>query len=382
MYLKEIKLTNFRNYENLTLKLHSGINIICGQNAQGKTNLLESIYVLGLTKSHRSFIDHNLIQNDKKFSRIEGILSIDEFDTKMELALEPKKKQMKIDSTSVVRTSDYISKMNLIIFYPEDLELLKGSPGIRRRYLNMELCQLYGNYLNLLNDYNKLLKIRNDLLKKMTKEQEMDQNYFQIITTYLIDKAVSIYRMRKRFIDKLNCISPEIYKNITGMDGFHLVYKPSIEIDSCEKDTLKERLQKKFDQMLSVEQKLGVTMIGPHRDDFDFYIGDLNIRSFGSQGQQRVSILALKLSEIEIFTEYRGTTQILLLDDVFSELDDEKKNNLLKYMNQKIQTIITTTELTSIDETLKKHSKMIKIDHAEVIEIEEVEENGTKTRTL
>lgn len=378
MFLKEIKLTNFRNYENLSLSFHPGINIIYGQNAQGKTNLLESIYVLGLTKSHRSFIDHNLVQTNKDFARIEGTIVIDSFDTKMELILESKKKKLKIDSDLMNKVSDYVSKMNIIIFYPEDLELLKGSPGDRRRYLNMELCQLYSNYLNVLNDYNKLLKIRNDLLKKQMKGDSIDLNYFQILTTYFIDKGVAIYRMRKKFIDKLNDISPDIYDCITGMSDFHLVYKPCFEINSYEKNELKQVLKEKLDQMNRIEIKLGTTMVGPHRDDFEFYIGDKNLKVYGSQGQQRVSILALKLAEIDIFNTYRGTTPILLLDDVFSELDDEKKNNLLKYINQNIQTIITTTDLSNLDERLTKGSKLIKIDHAEVMQIEEVDLNGTK----
>lgn len=373
MFLKEIKLTNFRNYENLSLVFHPGINIIYGQNAQGKTNLLESIYVLGLTKSHRSFIDHNLIKENKDFARIEGKLTIDHFDTKMELLLETKKKKLKIDSDVVGKVSDYVSKMNIIIFYPEDLDLLKGAPGIRRRYLNMELCQLYSNYLNLLNDYNKLLKIRNELLKKRMKEEVVDSNYFHIVTTYFIDKGVSIYRMRKKFIDRLNAISPEIYETITGMKGFHLEYRPCFEITSFEKEFLKQQFIEKLQNMEKVELKLGTTMVGPHRDDFEFYLADRNLKVYGSQGQQRVAILALKLAEIDIFTDCRGTTPILLLDDVFSELDDKKKNNLLKYIDQNIQTIITTTDLDSIDESLKKQSKLIEIDHAEIMQIEEVE---------
>ncbi len=373
MFLKEIKLTNFRNYENLSLVFHPGINIIYGQNAQGKTNLLESIYVLGLTKSHRSFIDHNLIKENKDFARIEGKLTIDHFDTKMELLLETKKKKLKIDSDVVGKVSDYVSKMNIIIFYPEDLDLLKGAPGIRRRYLNMELCQLYSNYLNLLNDYNKLLKIRNELLKKRMKEEVVDSNYFHIVTTYFIDKGVSIYRMRKNFIDRLNAISPEIYETITGMKGFHLEYRPCFEITSFEKEFLKQQFIEKLQNMEKVELKLGTTMVGPHRDDFEFYLAERNLKVYGSQGQQRVAILALKLAEIDIFTDCRGTTPILLLDDVFSELDDKKKNNLLKYIDQNIQTIITTTDLDSIDESLKKQSKLIEIDHAEIMQIEEVE---------
>lgn len=376
MYLKRINISNFRNYENLTVDLHPGVNIIYGKNAQGKTNLLESIYVLGLTKSHRSFIDHSLIKNEEETAYISGLLSDQQassFDTKLELGFNRNKKKLKIDSVEIKKISDYISKMNIIIFYPDDLELVKGSPGDRRRYLNMELCQLYGNYVNLLNDYHKLLKIRNEYLKKMNKQEVIDENYFQILTNYLIDKAISIYKMRKKFVDKLNEISPDIYENITGNKGFHLVYKASVDFTEYKTDTMKLEMEAKLNQLRNVEIKLGTTMVGPHRDDFEFYLDDLNIKNYGSQGQQRVSILSLKLAEIKIFEDYRDTLPILLLDDVFSELDGIKKNNLLEYIHSGIQTIITTTDLANISEEILKKAKKIEIENAKIIHIEEVD---------
>lgn len=382
VYLKRINITNFRNYESLELDLFPGINIIYGKNAQGKTNLLESIYVLGLTKSHRSFIDHSLIKNDANFAYISGILRTDHLDNKLEIGFDSKKKKLKVNQEEVKKISDYISKMNIIIFFPDDLELVKGSPIVRRRYLNMELCQLYGNYVNLLNDYNKLLKIRNEYLKKQGKKEEIDENYFQILTNYLVDKAVSIYRMRKKFIDELNEISPGIYKDITGFDGFHLVYKMGVDFKEYKLDSMKKEMLEKLKQNRSIEMKLGSTLIGPHRDDFEFYLGDLNIKNYGSQGQQRVSVLALKLSEIQVFMKYRDTSPILLLDDVFSELDEIKKNNLLEYINSGIQTIITTTDLETIDKNILSSAKKIEIEEAKIIHIEEVDEDGRENRTL
>ena len=378
MILKHIKLKDFRNYQALDLTFYEGINIIIGNNAQGKTNLLESIYVLALTKSHRSFIDHNLIRNGESCSKITGILEKDHIDTKLEIVLDQKKKQFWIDGDPIKKVSDYISNMNIIIFYPEDLELIKGSPALRRRYINVELSQLYGSYLNVVNDYTKLLKMRNDYLKKMQKGISVDISYFQIITGYLIDKAVILYQYRYKFVEKLNRYVSNIYFDITGFEGFHLKYKNYFDFEEFNKEYIKERLTIKFQSLFGAEQRSGTTLVGPHRDDLEFYLNDRDLRVYGSQGQQRLAVLAIKLAEISIFHQYSGSMPILLLDDVFSELDDIKKNNLLKYINQNVQTIITTTDLKNIDLEILNHSKVIQIDDGHVIKEEEVDMNGTK----
>lgn len=363
MYLEKIEINQFRNYENLFLEFSKGLNIIYGENAQGKTNLLESIYVLGLTKSHRSFIDHNLIKNNASFARLKGILNVNDYKSTLELIIQKTGKKMKIDHNDVKKISDYITNMNIIIFYPEDLKIVKDSPGERRKFLNTELSQLYNNYYNILNEYNKLLKMRNDYLKKM---ESFDISYFEIITSYLIDKAVLLYRMREQFVKELNKSCGKIFKHITGLDDFHIVYKTNIDLGTTAE--MKERLKKKFEDLIEVEKKLGVTMVGPHKDDLEFYLGDLNIKNYGSQGQQRISVLSLKLSEIEIFKQYKGYYPILLLDDVFSELDEHKKNNLLFYINEEIQTIITTTDLNLIESSIIKKSKLFHIRQGKLVE--------------
>jgi DNA replication and repair protein RecF len=372
MILKELSIINFRNYKNISINLSPKINIIYGNNAQGKTNLLESIYVLGITKSHRSFIDNNLIKSGEKKSKIKGIVKIENLNTTLEVNIENKNKQLKIDNNDIKKVSDYISKMNIIIFYPEDLELIKGSPAIRRRYINLELAQLYPNYLILISEYNKLLKIRNEYLKKMQKNISVDNNYFCILTNYLIEKAVNIYIYRKKFIDQINFNATKIFKNISELDNFYIKYKPNIDFDKYEKDYLKKILDEKIKKAYQNEIKIGSTLFGPHKDDFEFYIDNFNLKNYGSQGQQRVAILSLKLSEIEIFKNERNTEPILLLDDVFSELDDIKKNNLLLHINDNIQTIITTTDLKNIDAEIIKQSKIINIDNGMIVNKEEV----------
>lgn len=374
MILKEISFTNFRNYENVSLSLNEGINILYGNNAQGKTNLLESIYFLALTKSHRSFIDRDLIMKNKDFCNLKGKIIENNIETKLEISLRNKVKKLKVDQTEVKKTSDYISNLNVIIFYPEDLYLIKGAPNERRRFINLELSQLYNNYLNILSDYNKLLKTRNEYLKKIKKE-EYDISYFEALNKYFIEKAAIIYSFRKKYIDNINEFCGTIYKNISGMGNFNIIYKPIISFQSYEIENLKKQIEEKIKKTLPIEIKLGISLIGPHRDDFEFMLDDINLKSYGSQGQQRMGVISLKLSEIEIFKKYKKTKPILLLDDVFSELDDEKKNNLLMYINKDIQTIITTTEINNIGTEIINYSKIIKVEQGKLIE---EENNGKK----
>ena len=375
MYIKRLKLHNFRNYKSLSITLTKGINIIYGENAQGKTNLLESIYVLGLTKSHRSFIDNNLIKKDESYLTIEGVLNNNKLDNKLNIYIDSKNKVLKYNNNLIKKISDYISLMNIIIFYPDDLELIKGSPQLRRKYINLELSQLYSNYFILINEYNKILKLRNEYLKKINKKISIDKNYMEILTGYLIDKSIMIYKLRNKFINKVNEYCSDIYKNIMNLDGFNIKYIPSVEIN-LKDNNLKEILRVEYAKKLEYDIKLCSTSIGPHKDDIEFFLGDKNLKFYGSQGQQRVAVLALKLSEIEIFKKYKDSTPILLLDDIFSELDDNKKNNLLKYINRNIQTIITTTDLNNLDKTLIKKSKLFNINNGNIIKIKEVKLDG------
>lgn len=375
MILEEISLKNFRNYDSLKIKLNPQINIIYGNNAQGKTNLLESIYVLGITRSHRLNIDTNLIKDGEEISRISGIIKQDKIKKRLEVTLSKNKKELKIDKNDIKKVSDYIlSSLNIIIFYPEDLEIIKGSPNIRRNFLNLELSQLSDNYLKILTEYNKLLKIRNDYLKKISKGIKIDENYFWIITNYMIDKAIIIFKMRKKFVEKLNDQCENIFYELSKLENFKITYKSNL-FDYLGED-MKNRLFEKYQSIYKREIKLGTTLLGPHRDDLEFYLEDKNLKDYGSQGQQRLAILSMKLSEIDIFKVYKNTYPILLLDDVFSELDDIKKNNIMKFIKENIQVIITTTDLKRINKKIFASAKIFKIKNGEVIKLEEVTKNG------
>lgn len=379
MILKKIELLNFRNYEKLSTRFYKGINIIYGDNAQGKTNLLESIYVLGITKSHRSFIDNSLIKNFQNKAIISGIINNGSLDVNLKVIIENNKKVLKIDDTTIKKVSDYLSNMNIIIFYPDDLELLKGSPQVRRKYFNLELSQLYSNYYIVLNEYNKLLKIRNEYLKRMNKNIYVDKNYFDILTHYLVDKAIILMKIRNKYIEKLNNYCDNIFNDIMKLKNFRIRYVPSFDIDFSNDEQSKKMLINLYEEKLNYDIKLCSTSYGPHKDDFEFLLDDYNLKNYGSQGQQRIAILCLKLSEIEIFKKYKKSTPILLLDDVFSELSDDKKNNLMKYISKEIQTIITTTELSNLDKKLVKKSKLFKIENGKLIKVKEVIDNERRT---
>lgn len=366
MFLKSISVVNFRNYDNLELELSPNVNIIYGDNAQGKTNLLESIYFLAMTKSHRSFIDDNLIREGEKIAKIDGLVSNDDFETNLRIVLSTASKKMFVDGNNYKKVSDYVSRMNVIIFYPEDLELVKGGPLVRRRYINLELSQLYSNYMDILNDYKKLIKIKGNYLKGVKSGNKMDDNYYSILNEYIIKRSVPIYIMRKKFIDKINMFASSIFFDLSGTKGFNIRYKTSISMDDVDSDRIGLELREQSKLLLSDEIKMGKNLLGPSFDDFEFYIDDMNIKKYGSQGQQRMAVLAIKLSEIEIFKNYLNTSPILLLDDVFSELDSVRKNNLLKYVDSSVQTIITSTDLDNIDSSIVERAKLFNIKNGKV----------------
>lgn len=366
MILQTLSIRNFRNYESLSLTLDPRVNIIYGENGQGKSNLLESIYVLGLTKSHRSAMEGSLIQENKTSAKIKGTVIKDSIPKKLEIVLADNSKKYKVDENSIKKVSDYISNFNVIIFYPEDLDIIKGSPSIRRKFMNTELSGLQSIYYTVLSDYNKLLKMRNEYLK----EFYFDPNYFEVLTKYFMDKALLLYKMRTKFIERINEYAKDIYASIMPDKQFKIVYKME-DMENTTELTL-DKIQICYEKVKTEEKIYKKTLFGPHRDDLEFYLDNQNMNAYASQGQQRTAILAFKLAEIELYKKYISDTPILLLDDVFSELDPLKRENLIHYILGHIQTIITTTDLGNIKEELLKEAKLIQIQNGKVIKQEEV----------
>lgn len=366
MFLRQLNITNFRNYDNISISLTPNINIFFGNNAQGKTNLLEAIYFLALTKSHRCQNQKDLIGLNKNFSNVSGILEVENKSMELFIGFDAYKKKLKIDNLSIKKVQDYVSNMNLIIFYPDDLEIIKGLPEIRRRFLNTEISQMSNSYAKVLEEYNRLLKMRNDYLYESS--DCFDDVYYEVLTSYLIERAISIYKYRKNFISKINKVVENIFNKIAGYENFSIKYIPSIDVDYSS-NNVKNIISCMYKEIVIEEKKLKKTLIGPHRDDFVFLLGEDNLKIYGSQGQQRLSVIALKLAEISLIKNIKKTTPIILLDDVFSELDDVKKNNLLEYIDDTAQVIITTTDLNNINKEVIEHANVMKVYNGNLEEV-------------
>ena len=326
------------------------MNIFIGDNAQGKTNLLEAIYILALTKSYRIGLSQNIIQFEKKKCKISGTIKKDRLITKMSIELDENDKQLIVNNTNIKRLADYISNLNVIIFTPDDLELIKGSPGERRNLLNIQLSQLSKEYLKTYNEYNKLLKTRNEYLKILFNNSIADKDYLDVITDKLIEKAIFIYQKRNEYINLVN-LNINNYYNKMALEGkISVNYVTNVVFDNYECETIRKRLKHTFKKNYLKELNYGMTIYGPHRDDFYFEYMNNDLKYFGSQGQQKLAVLSFKLSEINIFKDISGFFPILLLDDIFSELDIKKRNRLLRIINfDDIQSIITTTDLKNIN---------------------------------
>lgn len=325
------------------------MNIFVGDNAQGKTNILEAITFLALTKSHRLGVHPNVIMFHKEKAKIKGVVYKDKILSKLEIDITDNEKKLYVNQTEIRKVADYISNLNIIVFSPDDLEIVKGSPSVRRNLLNIQLSQISKIYLNVYNEYNKLLRTRNEYLKVLFQNSIADSSYLDIITDKLIEKAIFIYQKRKEYLDFVNKSINTYYKDINGEEGLIVKYEPNIELASYDSEEIRKSLKHYYKKNYKKELNYGMTLVGPHRDDFCFLLNGCDLKFFGSQGQQKTAVLAYKLSEISIFEQQLHTKPVLLLDDIFSELDLKKRNRLLKLIHIGIQSIITTTDLKNIN---------------------------------
>ena len=365
MILKKLELKNYRNYKNACLNFNSGLNILIGNNAQGKTNILESIYVLSLSKSFLTNNDKNLIKIGADSAKIKGIFDIQNTTKQFSVLLNHLDKKVYINDKEVKKISDYVLNIKIISFGPSDLKIIKDSPSGRRKFLNIALSQFDCKYFNTLSKFNSILRNRNEYLKKIKKDNgKYDIAYIEVLNNKYVDLCIEIFIKRKTFVDNINNIIFKKYGEITG--DYNLSLKYDSIFNNVENTEYKQFLLNKLSDNFDKEIYYGSSIYGVHRDDFSFYLNDINLSLYGSQGQQRVAILALKLAELDIFTKYLNDTPILLLDDLFSELDILKKNNILKKISPDIQTIITTTDLNKIDDDLISKSNIYVINDGEV----------------
>lgn len=354
MILTNLKLLNFRNYQNLYLEFHPKLNIFYGKNGSGKTNLVEAIYVLGLTRSFRLSNDKLLILNNATIAKVEGNI-YDRYDTNYRIIIGNDGKKVKINNNKVNKLSDYISKINIILFNPDDKKFIKDTPSIRRRSLNIDISEINISYLKYLGVYNKLLKQRNAYLKQMLINHNKDSSFLDILTDKIIKLGLKIYNIRKDFICQINSFIGEYYKKITFNEGL------KIEYVSDYNNKNEEEILEMYRNSLNKDLTFGKTRCGIHVDDLKFTLNGLDLKDYGSEGEQKNAIIAYKFSEIQIFKEITGSYPILILDDLFSEIDKEKILNIFNLLNDKVQTFITTTEIDKYTNLEKNSCKLYEI---------------------
>jgi len=352
MIIKSLELSNFRNYNSLTLFFDKGTNILYGNNAQGKTNILEAIFLSATTKSHKGSKDKDMIHFNEEEAHIRTFLERENVEYKVDMHLRNlKSKGIAINGQKIKKAAELLGLLNVVFFSPEDLSIIKNGPSERRKFVDMELCQLDKFYLYNLNNYNKIVNQRNKLLKDLYLNPQL-QDTLHIWDSQLVSFGKKIIERRILFVEQLNSIIYDIHKKLSGgKEELKIIYEPDVEIKFFE-DKCRSNREKDI--------KLKQTCTGPHRDDFCFMVNDIDIRKFGSQGQQRTAALSLKLAEIELVKKITKDSPLLLLDDVLSELDSNRQNYLLNSIGD-IQTIITCTGLDDFINNRFEINKIFKV---------------------
>ena len=358
MIIKSLELKDFRNYETLAINFGPGTNILYGDNAQGKTNILEAIYLAATTKSHRGTRDGDIIRFGSEEGHIRIMLFKNDVDTKLDIHLrKAKTKGIAIDGKKIKKAAELLGLLNVVFFSPEDLNIIKNGPGERRRFTDMELCQLDDFYLYNLNNYNKIVNQRNTLLRDVYFNPSLKET-IEIWDSQLVSYGSKVIERRKSFTDQLNEVIGPVHEKLSGgRESLRIIYDPNVEIEDYERE---------LSSSTERDIKSKMTNVGPHCDDFIFMVGDLDIREFGSQGQQRTAALSLKLAEIEIVKRLINDTPILLLDDVLSELDSGRQQFLLESIGD-VQTIITCTGVEDFVNSRLEIDKLFNISNGALV---------------
>ncbi|MDU7365274.1 DNA replication/repair protein RecF [Clostridium sp.] len=360
MYIKRLQMLNYRNYKSLNITLGKNVNVFMGDNAQGKTNILEAIYYCAFAKSHRTSKDRELINWNSDSAYVSLLVGKDRLDKNIDInILKDGKKAIKINKIKVSKIGELFGNFNVVMFSPEDLKIIKDSPGVRRKFIDMELCQLNSKYYYNLVQYNKVLNERNVVLKN----RKLDSEILDIYDIQLANFGYHIIIERLKYINKLNFYGKDIHKDISsGKENVEFKYISTI------KDL--EDIENSFYELLRRNRKKdienGTTSIGPHRDDFIVLINDVDTKSFGSQGQQRSAVLTIKFSSLKIIKEMTSEYPVLLLDDVLSELDFNRKRYILSTIGE-IQTIITCTGIEDLTNYLDNSSRVFKVKEGEIL---------------
>ena len=361
MFLNKLQLKHFRNYEELSLDFKKNLVIFLGDNAQGKTNILESIYCLALTKSHRTNNEQELISFEGDQAYLFGEVKKGHQQIPLELFLTKKGRKCKVNHIEQKLLSSYIGQMNVILFAPEDLSLVKGSPQVRRKFLDMEIGQMNRVYLYELQQYQKILKQRNQYLKQAAINQKFDAVYFEILTEQLVEHGSKVLLTRAQFTKELEHWANGLHQKISHeKETLTLRYDSTLKsLDTLDLAQIQAEYQAKLAEQLDKERQRQSTLIGPHRDDLLFFINGKNVQNFGSQGQQRTTALSVKLAEIDLMHQETGEYPILLLDDL-------RQLHLLQTIENKVQTFLTTTTLNHLKDKMTLEPEIYYVSHGTI----------------
>ncbi len=355
MKIDSLSLMNFRNYETLNISF-GDLNIIYGLNGSGKTNIIEAIYTLALTKSFRINNDKVMIKKGKIKAKIKGNVLKNGDENTFGVEISNDGKVVTINGEKQDKVSDYVSRINVILFNPSDTRLIDEAPSERRKMLNIEISQIYKEYLVILTNYQRILKQRNFYLRGMYVNGSYTNTYLDILTKKLIEYGSIICKYREKFVDNINKYIASNYEKIFGSGTLKIRYVSTFKNKS--EDDLIKRYKDNYQKELSV----GKTLEGIHHDDIVFVLDNNNLKEWGSEGQRKNAIISFKLAEISVINEIKGFYPILILDDLFSELDKEKVTNLLGMLDRNVQTFMTTTDLKNISKKVIKDAKKFKVN--------------------
>ncbi len=368
MNIESIKLINFRNYNSLNISLNKETNVFIGKNAQGKTNLLESIYMCATGRSFRTNRDKEIINLNKNQAYVGTKIKVDKAEKFIEIKMERnKQKRIRVNKIELKNFKELYSGLNVVVFSPDDLKLIKDGPGERRSFLDMSISQIKPVYKHNINRYNKILFQRNNLLKSNKKKSDI-LNLLEIFDLQLAKIGTEIIISRNVFIEELSKIAEEIHKKLTlEKEKLTLNYISNVNFMEQNKDIIEKDFLTKLKLNTKKDLFLGTTEIGPHRDDIEIKTNNIDARTFASQGQQRTIVLSIKLSEVEIIKLDRGNYPVILLDDVFSELDEERRKYLTMSFNGK-QTIITSTDVIDLVDMEGKNKSIFYIENGNILQ--------------
>jgi DNA replication and repair protein RecF len=375
MYLQSLYLKNFRNYTDQWVEFNAPKTILVGQNAQGKSNLLEAIELLATLKSHRTSRDRDLIQGGQETGLIKARLERNYVEQELALTLRQSgRKNLSLNQENVRRQFDFLGVINAVQFSCLDLDIVRGAPEVRRHWLDTLLIQLEPIYSHILTQYQHILKQRNALLKKLRQQQEESQplNTFDLEQLPLWDQQLAemgsrVSRRRARVLTRLAPLAQAWHQQISGQTEFlAIAYEPNIVWPEDDPQSVQQAFLAKIEQRRIAEQQLGASVVGPHRDEIALSINQTPAKSYGSQGQQRTLVLALKLAELSLIEEVVGEPPLLLLDDVLAELDLQRQNQLLAVIQDRFQTLITTTHLQGFDDQWRKASQILTVQGGQI----------------